>query len=148
MSANKRYKKRASLTIELSLLMPGIIAVLILIIYTGYYFHDKCIIENAICASLLRTSERLDGSYTDSEIEYTAIDIFEDEIRSRLIGKWEMEKSVTTTREEIGLTINGRMDNLFGLLSPLLSKYVFTIHLSESSYTINGPDYITKELYE
>ena len=42
-----RYVKRASVTIEASLLMPLILGSIVFVIYMGFYLHGRCMLQKA-----------------------------------------------------------------------------------------------------
>lgn len=135
-------KKKAVMTVELSLLMPGIIAVLIFIIYLGYYFHDRCVMERGIYHAALR------GSYDSVKSETSIHEYFEDEVSERLIGKWNLCVSVHITEDEIITDVRGNMDLLEGVFSSYLSKVFFNVDMSESVICLNEPSYITRKYNE
>lgn len=74
MNRNKRIK--ASTTVELSYIMPVIFFVFLVVIYIGFYFHDKNVINGLIYeASIIGTSNyRNEGEVNLEEIELFLIE--------------------------------------------------------------------------
>jgi len=148
-----RHKSRGSLTIELSLLMPGILAVYILIIFMGYFVHDKCIIERAAYSAvnrcryeLMNENENLNSGIesNDASIEYyieNAESRFDEITGEGLIGKWDISRNAWTTDEEINLAVSGRMSCINGMFSRYLSKTVFVVEIEETAELISGPEH-------
>lgn len=62
----KSARIKGSLTIEASLILPFIIAVLIWFIFIAYYLHDKSILSKHTYMSALRGSQVLTG---DQDVE-------------------------------------------------------------------------------
>lgn len=146
------YRKRASMTIELSLLMPGILAVLILIIFTGYYLHDKVVIERAAYVSVLRSAKEKYKSDNaninriiekdDNEICSLSCMCFDDEVEERLIGIWDISRNAYVLDEEVVINVKGRMNCLSGVLSSYLSGVIYTVDITENAYMLSGTKYV------
>lgn len=158
--------KKGSLTIELSLLMPGILAVLILIIYMGYYIHDKCVVQRAAYTSacaLSSGSKSVHDGTTMSESRLmpdkgTILDsgtlwgglaedefnrLFEENTES-LIGNWDISKDICVSDGEINIHVRGTMRCLNGVLSRYLSNLFFSVNIKEIVSLESGPDFIRK----
>ena len=124
--------KRGSLTIELSLLMPAIFSVLIILIFAGFFFHDRCVIERGVCAALIKLSdERQNASI-----------IFHDEVDNRLLGVWNMNEEFSVSDGKITVHIIGQMNCIEGIFTRYLSKMIFKVDITESAYLLNAPEYI------
>ena len=54
--------KKGSLTIELSLIMPVILGLFVVMIFTGFILHDKCIVNKACLSAALRGSQETDDA--------------------------------------------------------------------------------------
>ena len=130
--------KRGSLTIELSLLTPAIISVLIIVIFSGYFYHDRCVIQRAAYTSVLKSSAISDAD------ENTADMIFEDELSGRLIGKWDLQKKIETSDDYISLRVSGNMKCIDGIFTKYLSNMMYKIDISESAFDVNAPDYLRR----
>lgn len=135
-TCGKDLTKGASLTIELSMLMPGIITVLIIIIFCGYYFHDKCVIQRAAYSAALKTSYE-----SGTEADY-ARDLFEENVSKCLLGKWNIEDDVTISDDEIRINVQGTMSCFSGFVSGYVSDRIFSINVCESVNILNEPAYI------
>lgn len=146
MRFSKSYFKDGVMTLELSLLMPMILAVIILIIFTGYFFHDKCIIERGAYSACIKCAERL-SKYTDAEhaadLESMMTDAFYDETDGRLIGKWTLSSMASNTDDEVCIEVTGNMSCMSGIITRYLSEAVFSVDITESAVI---PDY--GELYK
>ena len=99
MLANWNFKRKASLTIELALLM-----------FAGYYLHDKCVIERGAYSSVLKSSEGY--CYGSDSINYISSDavlsneivkLFYKETENRLVGKWDLSVDPTVTNKYVKL---------------------------------------------
>jgi len=126
--------KKASMTIELSLLMPGILSVFILIIFMGYYIHDKCVIQRAAYSS----ASKVVGCVL-SEDEFNRR--FEEGIVS-IIGKWDISKDIKVSDGEIIIHVKGTMRCLNGVLTHYLSDIIFCVDITENVCLESGPEYV------
>ncbi|TCK93108.1 TadE-like protein [Natranaerovirga hydrolytica] len=63
--------KQGSFTIEASLLMPFIVFVLITLIYMGFYFHDKTLLQTAVNDVSIKQAKAL--KYTEVDITTGAV---------------------------------------------------------------------------
>ena len=147
--SRKEYR-RGYLTIELAMLMPGLMAVFILIIFAAYFVHDKCYMKRAAVEAL----------YTDNPVE-----TFESVLDSGLYAKWDVDAYVTkrckasglhatseyyydTEHNEVDciteqvLTADCIMTSMQGMIADYVSDEFFCIHIEESMSNITGPDYI------
>ncbi len=130
-------RRRGSLTIELSLLMPGILSVLILIIFATYYYHDRCILECAAYSTLLKSCQNGDEDRTE--------ELFNDITENGLIGIWNLSLLREDKNDDIALKqikISGNMKCFSSMLLKYVSEYLFTVNINECLYDINEPEYI------
>lgn len=139
MFATKAIYKKGVMTIELSLLMPGILAVIILILFTGYYFHDRCIIDRAVYSACVKCVENLNNNEEcfNENIDEAAIEYFEKETNDRLIGKWEIEVNTLNTEAEVIVNASGNMACIKGVFSSYLSKAIYSIDIEERAFKTN-----------
>lgn len=144
MFSKGNYYKSGSLVIELSLLMPGIISVMMFLIYVGLYFNDKCVIERAAYVSALRCasgyiSDTLNvcNDATDLEIKTRVNEIFVDETKDLLIGKWDIDTLVDVTDDVIKIEVNGKMKWAGGFFLQYISDELLGVNVKESSHRIN-----------
>lgn len=115
------YKKDGSFTIELSLIMPIIVAVFLMVIFCMYYVHDRVIIEKTCYISALRGALCV----VDSDKEYVAKREFDKEIEKRLLCKWDYETNVEKLSEIVSVRFYGVMQMREGLLAKIIGKRLF-----------------------
>lgn len=146
MRFRKNIYKNGVMTLELSLLMPVILAVIILIIFTGYFYHDKCIIERGAYSACIKGAEYLSQQ---KEREHTADaesmmrEAFYNETDNRLTGKWTLSSTVSNTDDEVSINVTGNMSCMNGIFTRYLSMAAFSVDINESAVI---PDY--GELYK
>lgn len=143
--------KKASLTIELSLLMPGILAIFIFIIFSAYYLHDRCVIERAAYAAIKECQDRKlyhdgvvfknDGRGLNDDMERCS-EVFNNITSQELLGRWNITLSTSNDADEYCIYVTGRMNCMQGFISKYLSNIVFSIEINESVYKMTGPDYM------
>ena len=151
MRFRKNIYKNGVMTLELSLLMPVILAVIILIIFTGYFYHDKCIIERGAYSACIKGAEHLSQQKgrEHNEQEHTADaesmmrEAFYDETDNRLTGKWTLSATVSNTDDEVSINVTGNMSCMNGIFTRYLSMAAFSVDINESAVI---PDY--GELYK
>ena len=115
------YKKEGSYTIELTLLMPFILAVFLMILFTSYYVHDRVIIEKTCYIASLRGALCSE----DSLKEYTARETFDKEISGRLLCKWIYSVNCRINEDTVITDFDGRMEMKERLLAKLLDNKLF-----------------------
>ena len=146
MRFRKNIYKDGVLTLEISLLMPAILAVIILIIFTGYFYHDKCIIERGAYSACIKGAEYLsqqkERDHT-ADAESMMREAFYNETDKRLIGKWTLSATVSNTDDEVSINVTGNMSCMNGIFTRYLSMAAFSVDINESAVI---PDY--GELYK
>ena len=151
MRFRKNIYKNGVMTLELSLLMPAILAVIILIIFTGYFYHDKCIIERGAYSACIKGAEYLSQQKgrEHNEQDHTADaesmmrEAFYNETDNRLTGKWTLSATVSNTDDEVSINVTGNMSCMNGIFTRYLSMAAFSVDINESAVI---PDY--GELYK
>ena len=145
MRFRKNIYKNGVMTLELSLLMPAILAVIILIIFTGYFYHDKCIIERGTYSACIKGAEYLSqqGSEHTADAESMMREAFYNETDNRLTGKWTLRSKVSNTDDEVSINVTGNMSCMNGIFTRYLSMAAFSVDINESAVI---PDY--GELYK
>lgn len=151
MRFRKNIYKNGVMTLELSLLMPVILAVIILIIFTGYFYHDKCIIERGAYSACIKGAEYLSQQKgrEHNEQDHTADaesmmrEAFYNETDNRLTGKWKLSATVSNTDDEVSINVTGNMSCMNGIFTRYLSMAAFSVDINESAVI---PDY--GELYK
>ncbi len=112
-------------TVEISLLMPFILGIIFCIMTLAYFEHDRIVFSRACIVSSLRMSQRMqDKQESDRSINNTLVqtDPVEDEVRRRLLGKWEWTHTDRADRKECFSEFGGRMRSLGGFSRLLYSK--------------------------
>lgn len=146
MRFRKNIYKNGVMTLELSLLMPVILAVIILIIFTGYFYHDKCIIERGAYSACIKGAEYLSqqkASEHTADAESMMREAFYNETDNRLTGKWTLSSTVSNTDDEVSINVTGNMSCMNGIFTRYLSMAAFSVDINESAVI---PDY--GELYK
>lgn len=140
------------MVIELSLLMPGIIAVLIFIIYTGFYYHDRSVIENVAYSSVLKCgsgylydNKNISVVCDDKEYENAVINRFYESIYGRVVGKWNLDSRAYVNNNSISINVNGYMEWPGGLILEYLGGHLFKLSINESAMKIYEPNYIRRK---
>lgn len=132
----KRKEEKGSLTIELSLIMPGIIAILILVIFTGYYLHDKEIILIRMYGTICQLRDGTVDSMSDAESELCH------EVEKHTIGKWDFNFSFNESEEILTVSFRGRMRFSGGYFMNYLSSVIFAIDEEVTVTKLSGPEYM------
>lgn len=105
------------MTIELTLLMPLIIAVFLFIFFTAYYLHDIVAINKGISTALGRGS--LSEDERMSEMKKGISDI-------RLLGKWDMDTNYEEGKDTVIIKFSGNMAAKEGLFRKIIKdKYEY-----------------------
>ena len=146
MRFRKNIYKNGVMTLELSLLMPVILAVIILIMFTGYFYHDKCIIERGAYSACIKGVEYLSqqkGRKHTADTESMMREAFYNETDNRLVGKWTISATVSNTDDEVSINVTGNMSCMNGIFTRYLSMAAFSVDINESAVI---PDY--GELYK
>ena len=146
MRFRKNIYKNGVMTLELSLLMPAILAFIILIIFTGYFYHDKCIIERGAYSACIKGAEYLSqqkGREHTDDAESMMREAFYNETDNRLTGKWTLSATVSNTDDEVSINVTGNMSCMNGIFTRYLSMAAFSVDINESAVI---PDY--GELYK
>ncbi|MDO4965085.1 MAG: hypothetical protein Q4E51_00105 [Lachnospiraceae bacterium] len=130
-------KKKGSMTIELSLLMPFIIGIIILIIFLSFYLHDSCVVERVGYSCLLNG---VNSDKTSEEI----VNDFYNEIEGSLLCRWDINFDVSFMGTNAVALVTGRMlpdsQLMFGIISGSVFRYStkFSVNfLSEAEYIWN-----------
>ncbi|MCR5358236.1 MAG: pilus assembly protein [Lachnospiraceae bacterium] len=132
--------KKGSLTIELSLIMPVILGLLVIIIFTGFILHDKCLVNKACLSAALRGSQETD--------EAKAMDVagmaINEVIPERLLCRWDYDTTVDVGEDEVRVSFKGTTGITDGLAGRLLAVKS-TVHDYEcNARRFNRADYLRK----
>ena len=122
----------------MTLLMPFILGVFLMILFTSYYVHDRVIIEKTCYVASLRG-----GLCTQESLkEYAAKEAFEKEIEGRLLCKWDYDTTFTLKNDFVITDFEGRMQMREGLLLKLIGEKVFYFCTECKSAECNETQYI------
>ena len=127
---------RASMTVELTLLMPFIIGVFLFLFFTSYYLHDVCAIQKGCATSLIRGSLIRDDREAKASMEEALEEI-------RLLGKWDLEKGVRLDGKNIKVQMRGNMDVREGLFLKLIRGH-YEYGTEQQTERIDETAYIRK----
>lgn len=131
-------RKKGSYTIELSLLMPILLVVLLLIIYSDFYMHDRVVIGRACYAASLRASLCIN----ENERESLARREFLKEIENKLLGKWKYSFETTLENDEVVANFEGTMLSSQGLLNKTIGSKLFEFSVNSKSKLANETRYL------
>ena len=129
---------KGSLTIELTLLMPFILAVFVFIIFSGFVLHDKCIVNKACLSAALRGSnESEDGK----AMEQAGVAINE-VLPGNLLGKWSYDTQIDVGEDAVRVSFTGDTDMGISLLKKILFTGTTTHSYKCESYRLKEAEYI------
>ncbi|MBR5408256.1 MAG: pilus assembly protein [Lachnospiraceae bacterium] len=132
--------KKGSLTIELSLIMPVILGLFVVMIFTGFILHDKCIVNKACLSAALRGSQETD----DAKAMDMAGRAISEVIPGRLLCKWTYDTSVDVGEDEVRVSFKGTTGVTGGLAGRLLENKN-TVHDYEcNAGRLNRADHLRK----
>ena len=106
---NKGYRKlyaAGSLTLEAAFLLPLILAVICIVLYLSFYFHNQIVLEAIACESAIRAEQIED----EAEI-YNILDKL---LENRLLGGVVTKQQVFIRENEVEVILSGTM-NIPGL---------------------------------
>lgn len=129
----KNKWKEGYFTVEATLIMPLVLYVCFFIIYTGFYWYDRCLMQqNAYRAALAGSSIYRD----DNQIVYnTAADTIAELSQGKYIAADYM--SNVTVQSRVSVTIRGQVRIPFRGLAGLVGKENWEIAESVESQCIN-----------
>ena len=131
----KKRRCRASMTVELTLLMPLLIGVFLFLFFTLYYLHDVSALQKGCATALIRGSLVRDVKEAKIQMETALLEI-------RLLGKWDLATEVDVRSDLAEVKVSGKMKAREGLFLKLISKdYEFstdqsTARIDETAYIL------------
>jgi len=123
-----------SMSVEMSLIMPVIIGVMLFLLYTLYYLHDVAAFEKAVGVGLLRASLETDDRKARELPEEALQEI-------RLLGKWEMNPTISVEQDEIHVALKGNMQATEGLFRKMIPG-IYSIQFTRSARRIDEVTYL------
>lgn len=101
MKKNKRLQLKASVTVEMSYILPVLLLIFLFTVYAIFYYHDKNILIGAACETAVVGSQE-QRWHSESKSDLEAV------YRERVAGKLILMKltKVTATREKEEVVIN------------------------------------------
>ncbi len=125
---------RASLTVELTLLMPLIIGVFLFLFFTLYYLHDVAAMQKGCATALTRGALIRDDEEAKVQMQEAVNGI-------RLLGRWDLERSVSVNKKTVSVRMSGTMKVREGLFLKLIQKK-YDYETEESADRIDEVAYI------
>ncbi len=103
MQKQKNY--RASITIEMSYIMPIILFVLVVLIRVSFYFHDKLVISGAVGETLV-----IGAQYAREEgrEQVDLKKVFDERIKNKLLILHTEEVGVSKEKKQIRLNVKAK----------------------------------------
>lgn len=132
-----------SYTVELSLLIPMILAIIFIVIFLSFYYHDRIVIEGT--AYEIISESNISGEYATEE----SVDIsFRSRVAPKLIGKWifEVNSAKVACNQEISLKC--RMHVWEGILLSDLISEVFSFDFEYEYSNQKESEYLLRAKYE
>lgn len=133
-----KYKTEGVLTIELSLLMPGIMAVIIFIIFASFYLHDKCVIVRA-CYTSAKKNCYINDEYLMSE---NIVQNVNDVLGADLFAKWDYIVESELNDNTLTVIIKGKIILTDLTLFNYFDARMFSVEEKISVYRIFETDYL------
>lgn len=133
-----KYKSEAVLTIELSLLMPGIMAVFIFIIFASFYLHDKCVIARA-CYKSCKINCYIDNK---DLLEERVINDIDEVLSTELFSKWEYSVKCEIREDTLIIIFDGKVIMAKTSFFYFFDKRLFNVKERYSVYRVFEPDYV------
>lgn len=124
---------KASMTLELSMLMPGIMMIFIFIIYLSFFYHDKCVIE--------RKAYLIAENIVEDKMSF---EDFENDIDKGLLGKWTIQESFDDSEDKLSIMLNGTMFSSDNLFFGFINNNIFDFNTTVEVYRLNEPDYVRR----
>lgn len=124
--------------------MPGIMAVIIFIIYMSFYLHDKCVIERACYNSVINNCNIKNEELLKERISNNIYEI----LHQDLFSKWEYETECEIKNEKISVSIKGKVKMSNSLFFDYFNSALFSINENVSVYKIFAPDYLRRNHYD
>ncbi|MCR4684008.1 MAG: hypothetical protein K5649_00930 [Lachnospiraceae bacterium] len=107
----KKYK--ASMTVELTLLMPLILGVFLFLLFTMYYLHDITAIQKGCETALTRGMLERNDEAARAEMEKALEEI-------RLLGIWDIDRKAVVGKDRVSVSVSGIMRIREGLFLKLI----------------------------
>ena len=132
----KRREVKAFVTIEYSLLLPGILIMFTCLIYMGLYLHNQCVLQtNTYILSV--EGARVDGDTAEQRIgslQRKELDLY----NNKYILAEDMKTTYQLQGNKIAISGSGRMANPFSILG--LGEEVWTLSTEREFYLSSPAD--------
>lgn len=113
----RKKSEKASFTVEISLLMSILLPILLCLIYTGFYMHDRAFLEGAAleaaCTASLYTGEERQKEYTENREKAL--------LNERLFGVYSITGNVELEKEKVKVSYSGKFQ-IPGMMAKLFGK--------------------------
>lgn len=132
---------KGSYTIEAALLMPFLLGVLILMIDTAFYLHDRMVIEKAAGIGALRGS--LQRQLSDLEIKDATEKECNELVKNKLLSVRNVNTSIKVTSKQVEVTMEGRVwMPLTGGITAWFHRPAFFIHACRKAVRLEQVKFI------
>lgn len=120
------------MTIEAALLFPVIFTVIILMLYTGFFVYDRCLLENSAYIAALRGSRM--QLMDNEEIYEETYELAKDLVENRIFAVNSIRQSVTVSFDEVEVCYEASVIPPVGtLLMHMTNKDYFKICVKKSA---------------
>ena len=135
-------ERKASYTIEAALIFPFILTVIVLIIYTGFYLHDRAVLDAICFEAALRGSEvRLE----DADIYAVTRNMTELLLKDSLLATKNLDTKIEVTSDQVSVTCIGELNIPKSvILVPGYDQTELTVGASRSCTRFCQTDFVRK----
>jgi len=118
----RRLRARGSFTVEATLIMTILLPILTALIYTGYYYHDRGVLQAAACEVAACADNLQDTKDLQNKLNQLAVSLTD----SRSIAVSSLRRTVSLSDSRVEVTCSGTL-SLPGLIAPLFGKSTLSI---------------------
>lgn len=104
----KRKCLKGSFTIEVSLLMPFLVAVILLLLYFTMYMYNRGVMQSAVC----RGTKQIFYNMTESndEIEKACTQVIMADLENNMVAMKDISLSVEVTSKKVNVLLEGMLN--------------------------------------
>lgn len=131
---------KGAFTIEAVYLIPMILGIIVIILFTFFYLYDSALIEGAAYRAALRGARMYDKSSAEVQAEVQKI---ADELVTDSLIACEVKSHVDVSMTKVTVTYEIEVDSpVSDFLSYVITDYSFQRKVSKTSYRASGVDLI------
>lgn len=131
---------KGAFTIEAVYLIPMILGIIVIILFTFFYLYDSALIEGAAYRAALRGARMYDKSSAEVQAEVQKI---ADELVADSLIACEVKSHVDVSMAKVTVTYEIEVDSpVSNFLSYVITDYSFQRKVSKTSYRASGVDLI------